>query len=149
MKQAQDFSLPDQNGKTHKLSDYRGKWVILYFYPQDQTPGCTEEACSFRDSNESLLTRDAVVLGVSKDSVKSHADFIAEYHLPFTLLSDPEKKVITQYEAWDAHLPGMAGAIRKTYVINPQGMIVKEYPKVTPAEHATQILNDLITLQAA
>lgn len=146
MNQAQDFSLPDQNNKQHSLSEYKGKWVVLYFYPKDQTPGCTAEACSFRDSNEALLTRDAVVVGVSKDSVKSHAAFIADYNLPFTLLSDPDKKVIAMYGAWDQ---SAGQTIRKTFVINPQGAIVKEYPKVTPAEHATQILNDLVLLQKA
>lgn len=148
MKQAPDFSLPDQTGKERSLSDFRGKWVILYFYPKDQTPGCTTEACSFRDANETLLARDAVVVGVSKDSVQSHADFIAKYSLPFTLLSDPAKKVITAYDAWGSVL-GIGETVRKTYIINPKGMIVKEYPKVTPAEHATQILGDLARLQAA
>jgi len=146
MNQAQDFSLPDQHNKQHSLGDYKGKWVVLYFYPKDQTPGCTAEACSFRDINEALLGRDAVVIGVSKDSVKSHGDFIAAYKLPFTLLSDPEKKVIAMYGAWDQ---GAGETIRKTFIINPDGVIVKEYPKVTPAEHATQILNDLVVLQKA
>ncbi len=149
MKQAEDFSLPDQHGKNRSLSEFKGKWVVLYFYPQDQTPGCTAEACSFRDANEALLARDAVVLGVSKDSVKSHADFIKSYNLPFTLLADPDKKVIKMYEAWGTKMFGVEGTLRKTYIINPKGMIAKEYPRVTPAEHATQILNDLTTLQAA
>ena len=146
MKQAQDFSLPDQHGKKRTLEDYKGKWVVLYFYLEDHTPGCTKEACSFRDANEALLARDAVVLGISNDSVQSHADFIAGYKLPFTLLSDPERKAITAYDAWDH---SAARTIRKTFIIDPKGKIVKEYPNVTPAEHATQILNDLITLQAA
>lgn len=149
MKQAQDFSLPDIHGKNHSLSDYKGKWVILYFYPQDQTPGCTAEACSFRDANEALLARDAVVLGVSKDSVESHADFIKNYQLPFTLLSDPDKKVIKAYDAWGTKMFGVEGTLRKTFIINPDRMIAKEYPRVTPAEHATQILNDLAHLQKA
>jgi len=149
MKQAQDFSLPDQTGKTRSLSECKGKWVILYFYPKDQTPGCTVEACSFRDSNEALLAKDAVVIGVSADTVKSHADFIKAYKLPFTLLADPEKKVINAYGAWGKKMFGKEGILRQTFIINPQGEIVKKYGRVTPAEHATQILNDLATLQAA
>lgn len=147
MELAQQFTLPDQNGKTHSLSDYKGKWVVLYFYPKDETPGCTTEACSFRDSNESLLARDAVVVGISKDSVESHAKFVKKYNLPFTLLSDPEHKTIEAYGAWGPGFMGHIGTQRKTFIINPDGMIVKEYPKVTPAEHATQILNDLAHLQ--
>ncbi len=135
------------HGKEHSLSDYKGKWVILYFYPQDQTPGCTAEACSFRDANEALLARDAVVIGISKDSLESHADFIKNYKLPFTLLSDPDKKVIKAYDAWGTKAFGVEGTLRKTFIINPGGMIAKEYPRVTPAEHATQILNDLAHLQ--
>jgi len=149
MKHAQDFTLPDQTGKERSLSEFRGKWVILYFYPKDQTPGCTVEACSFRDSNEALLAKDAVVVGISADTVKSHADFISKYDLPFTLLADTDKKVINMYKAWGKKLFGQEGILRKTFIINPQGEIVKEYPRVTPAEHATQILNDLATLQAA
>ena len=149
MKQAQDFTLPDQNGKERSLSDYKGKWVILYFYPKDQTPGCTTEACSFRDANESLLAKDAVVIGISADTVASHADFIAKYNLPFTLLADTDKKVINAYHAWGKKVFGVEGILRKTFIIDPKGRIAKEYPRVTPAEHATQILNDLATLQAA
>ncbi|HVI69793.1 MAG TPA: peroxiredoxin [Magnetospirillaceae bacterium] len=147
MKQAQDFSLPDQTGKKRSLSEFKGKWVVLYFYPQDQTPGCTAEACSFRDVNEALLARDAVVIGISKDSVESHADFIKNYSLPFTLLADPDKKVIKMYEAWGPKMFGVEGTLRKTFIINPAGDIAREYPRVTPAEHATQILNDLAHLQ--
>lgn len=149
MKPASQFTLSDQNGKTHALSDYRGKWVVLYFYPKDDTPGCTTEACSFRDTNETLLARDAVVLGISKDSVESHAAFAKKYELPFTLLSNPDHKVIEAYGAWGPGFLGHVGTIRQTFIINPDGMIVKEYPKVTPAEHATQILNDLAHLQKA
>lgn len=149
MKQAPAFTLPDQTGTMRSLSDYAGKWVILYFYPKDQTPGCTTEACSFRDANETLLAKNAVVIGVSADSVQSHADFIAHYSLPFTLLADTDKQVITAYGAWGKKIFGHEGILRKTFIINPSGQIVKEYPRVTPAEHATQILNDLATLQAA
>lgn len=149
MKQAQNFTLKDQTGTERKLSDYRGKWVVLYFYPKDETPGCTTEACGFRDSHEALLANDAVVLGVSKDSVDSHAKFAANYNLPFTLLSDPEHKVIEAYGAWGKGFMGHIGTLRQTFIINPDGQIVKEYPKVTPAEHATQIIEDLKRLQAS
>lgn len=148
MKPAQNFTLPDQNGEMHALDDYKGKWVVLYFYPKDQTPGCTTEACGFRDSNEALLARDAVVVGISKDSIESHAEFAKKYTLPFTLLSDPEHKTIEAYGAWGQGFMGNMGTQRKTFIVSPDGMIVKEYPKVTPAEHATQILNDLALLQA-
>jgi peroxiredoxin Q/BCP len=147
MKQSQDFTLPDQTGKPRSLSEFKGKWVVLYFYPKDLSPGCTVEACSFRDANESLLTRDAVVIGVSKDTVASHAKFVAAYKLPFILLADPDKKVITAYGAWGKKIFGTEGTLRKTFIISPEGKIVKEYARVTPAEHATQILNDLAVLQ--
>jgi peroxiredoxin Q/BCP len=143
MEKAQDFTLKDQHKKNRSLSEWRGKWVVLYFYPKDGTVGCTEEACSFRDANESLLARDAVVVGVSKDSPESHAKFIAHYNLPFTLLSDPDGTVIKQYDSWTPIF-----AKRQTFIISPEGYIAKEYPKVTPAEHATQILKDLAILQS-
>ena len=146
---APDFTLPDQDGKERSLSDFKGKWVVLYFYPKDQTPGCTEEACSFRDANEALLTKDAVVLGVSADTVQSHADFIKAYKLPFLLLADPDKKVIEAYGSWGKKMFGIEGILRQTFIISPDGVIAKKYGRVTPAEHATQILNDLATLQSA
>lgn len=141
---AYDFNLPDQTGTLRRLSDWNGKWVVLYFYPKDETSGCTAEACAFRDQNEKILAHDAVVVGISKDSPESHAMFIAHHDLPFTLLSDPDSKVIKEY---DAYSPLMTK--RKTFIINPEGEIVKEYQKVTPAEHATQIIADLDALQAA
>lgn len=138
-----DFKLKDQSGVSRSLADYRGKWLVLYFYPKDETSGCTAEACSFRDANETLLARDAVVVGISKDSPQSHADFMAHYKLPFTLLSDPSGEAMRQYGTWTPIY-----SKRQTYIIDPEGNIVKEYPKVTPAEHATQILNDLAVLQS-
>ena len=147
METAQDFTLPDQTGAAHSLSDYKGKWVVLYFYPKDETPGCTLEACSFRDASEGLLAKGAVVLGVSADSVESHAAFIKAHKLPFTLLSDPDKKVITTYGCWGKKMFGVEGILRRTFIINPEGMIVKKYGRVTPAEHATQIIKDLEVLQ--
>ncbi|HSE29342.1 MAG TPA: peroxiredoxin [Candidatus Saccharimonadales bacterium] len=148
MKQAPNFSLKDQNGNVKTLTDFAGKWVVLYFYPKDQTPGCTAEACSFRDANESLIAKDAVVIGISKDSVESHANFIKNYKLPFTLLSDPAKSTIKAYGAWGKGFLGHVGTLRKTFIINPDGQIVHEFPKVTPATHASEILYTLEVLQA-
>jgi thioredoxin-dependent peroxiredoxin len=138
MKQAPHFTLTDQTGTARNLNDYAGKWVVLYFYPKDETSGCITEACSFRDSHEALLAKDAVVIGVSKDSPKSHAKFAAHYNLPFILLSDPHGEAMKPYGAW---LPLLAR--RMTFIINPEGKITREYPDVTPAEHGTQILADL------
>lgn len=144
---APNFSLQDQNGDAKTLADFAGKWIVLYFYPKDQTPGCTTEACSFRDANESLLAKIAVVIGISKDSVESHAKFIKDYKLPFTLLSDPEKTTIQAYGAWGKGFMGHVGTLRKTFIISPAGQIAHEFPKVTPATHATEILYTLEVLQ--
>jgi peroxiredoxin Q/BCP len=130
---APDFFAADQNGKIHQLGDYFGQWVLLYFYPKDNTPGCTLEACAMRDSYAEFEKIYAVVLGVSKDSVSSHTGFSAKYSLPFPLLSDPEKKIITAYQANG----------RVSYLIDPKGKIAKAYDKVKPAEHAAQVLSDL------
>ncbi|HKX72531.1 MAG TPA: peroxiredoxin [Candidatus Saccharimonadales bacterium] len=143
-----DFTLKDHAGTDRSLHDWRGKWVVLYFYPKDDTPGCTSEACSFRDANEALLAQDAVVVGISKDSVESHAAFRQQHALPFTLLSDPTHETIEQYGAWGPGFMGHIGTKRQTFIIDPQGKIVKEYLKVTPAQHATHILNDLAVLQS-
>lgn len=131
------FHLPDENGMYHKLSDYRGKWVILYFYPKDDTPGCTKEACNFRDSMQALNNLDVVILGVSKDSVASHKKFSEKYHLNFPLLSDESMETIKAYH----------GTSRTTYIINPQGNIEKIYENVNPLVHAGEILKDLQLLQ--
>ncbi len=135
------FAAPDQDGKTHNLSDYAGKWVLLYFYPKDFTSGCTTEACTLRDNYEGFKKIDAVVLGVSTDSVESHAGFSKEHELPFTLLSDPEKKIVAAYEASGAWTK------RISYLIDPAGKIAKTYDSVKPAEHATQVLADLAELK--
>jgi peroxiredoxin Q/BCP len=147
-----DFILPDQDGQMHTLSDYQGKWVILYFYPKDDTTGCTKEACSFRDNLSSLASKNVVVLGVSADSPKSHREFIKKYNLNFLLLSDESKEVIKQYNAWGKKIvygKEIIGILRKTYLINPEGQIVKFYEKVNPDnhEHTNEIMNDLSTLQ--
>ncbi len=137
---APEFEAPDQNGKTHKLSDYAGKWVLLYFYPKDDTPGCTTEACTIRDSFADFGKSDLTVLGVSGDSVESHGKFSTKYGLPFTILADPEKKLIKAY--------GADGLFRRiSYLIAPDGTIAKDYPKVKPAEHAAEVLEDLISLK--
>jgi thioredoxin-dependent peroxiredoxin len=147
MNTAKDFTLADQTGTLRSLHDFTGKWVVLYFYPRDETPGCTLEACAFRDANETLLAKDAVVIGISADSVESHAQFIKNYSLPFLLLADPDKKVITDYGCWGKKMFGREGILRRTFIIDPHGKIVKKYGRVTPAEHATQIIKDLEVLQ--
>lgn len=149
---SQDFTLPDQNGKVHKLSDFRGKWVVLYFYPKDDTTGCTKEACSFRDNLSSLASKNVVVLGVSADSPESHKDFIEKYRLNFLLLSDQTKEVIKQYNAWGkktVYGKELIGILRKTYLIDPEGEIAKIYEKVNPDNHAhtNEIIADLEVFQ--
>jgi peroxiredoxin Q/BCP len=140
MKAATSFELPDQDGKIHKLQYYHGKWVVLYFYPKDDTPGCTTEACNFRDITQTLEMHNAVVLGVSKDSVASHKKFAEKYNLNFPLLSDESGETVKAYGAW-----GLLGIKRTTVLINPQGEIVKEYPGVDPTKHAAEIIADLQT----
>ncbi|MEK7177385.1 MAG: thioredoxin-dependent thiol peroxidase [Patescibacteria group bacterium] len=140
-----DFSLPDQNGEVHRLSDYRGQFVVLYFYPKDDTPGCTVEACSFRDNQEIFKKNGIAVLGVSKDTVLSHKKFAQKHNLRFTIFSDVEKKVIKEYKAWgEKKFMGKTfeGVLRKTYLIDKDGDIVKIYDKVNPLIHADEILKD-------
>lgn len=140
---APDFTLPDQNGDMHSLKDYAGKWLVLYFYPEDDTSGCTTEACNFRDAREIIAELGgAEVVGVSRDNVESHKAFADKYHLNFTLLSDTSHEVIKAYDSWGALM-----ANRNTFIINPAGEIVKEYKGVEPNEHVTHILNDLKELQ--
>ncbi len=146
---APNFTLPDQNNALHSPDDYEGKWLVLYFYPKDDTPGCTTEACSFRDIYRELESRGVAVVGVSKDTVKSHAKFAEKYDLNFPLLSDLNHQVIDTYGAWGLKKfmgREFEGIIRKTLIINPAGEIVKEYPKVTPKDHADEILRDLASL---
>lgn len=143
---APDFELMDQTGKKHRLGDYAGKWVVLYFYPKDDTPGCTKEACAFRDSYVDLKKQGVVVLGVSKDTVTSHDKFAKKYALPFPLLADEEKHVIKAYEAWGVKKfmgREFEGTLRVSYLIDPMGKIHKAYAKVKPATHAQKILADL------
>lgn len=145
-----DFSLPDQNGQIHRLSKYKGSWVVLYFYPKDNTPGCIKEACSFRDGIEELKKINVIVLGVSGDGISSHKKFADKYNLNFPLLADEKKDVIKKYQAWAGKkiLGREVGIIlRKTYLINPKGEVVKKYEKVKPEIHAQQIIDDIKKLQ--
>ena len=143
------FSLEGNDGKKHSLEDYRGKTVVLYFYPRDDTPGCTKEACGFRDLGSSLKKSGAVVLGVSKDSVESHNKFAAKYKLPFTLLSDPKTEVMKKYGAFGKKLmygKTVEGTIRSTVIIGPKGEVVKHWPTVKKAEaHPEEVLSFLKT----
>ncbi|OQW96574.1 MAG: peroxiredoxin [Verrucomicrobia bacterium A1] len=137
------FSLKGSDGKTHALKDYAGQTVILYFYPKDNTPGCTKEACGFRDLHSSLRNKDAVVLGVSKDSLESHDHFIADFKLPFVLLSDPDASVMKAYGAWGEKLvygKPVTGTIRSTVIIGPDGQVLKQWAPVKNAEeHPAQV----------
>lgn len=141
---APTFSLPDQDGNIHSLSDYKGKWVLLYFYPKDDTPGCTKEACGFRDMSAEYKKNDIIVLGVSKDSVASHKKFAEKYHLNFPLLSDESKKVHEAYGAWGLKkMMGREymGTMRNSYLIDPAGKLAKEFKGVDPLKHPQQVLD--------
>ncbi len=143
---APDFSLSDQNGTQHSLSSYRGKWVLIYFYPKDDTPGCTKQACVLRDALPSFEKLDAVILGISADTEKSHKKFEEKYSLPFTLLSDPEKVAVNAYGVWaPKKFMGreFLGILRTSFLIDPEGTIVKVYENVKPALHAEEVLKDL------
>ncbi len=143
---APSFKAPDQEGVVHSLKDYAGKWVILYFYPKDDTPGCTKEACSFRDGFAKFKRAGIEVIGVSVDSVKKHAKFVEKYSLPFTLLSDEDKKIVEAYGVWgEKKFMGRTymGTNRVSYLINPEGKISKVYAKVKPEEHADEVLADV------
>jgi len=151
-KAAPAVSLQDQDGKTHSLVQYKGKWVLLYFYPKDDTPGCTKEACGFRDNLPRFKKDKIVVLGVSADSVASHKKFAGKYGLPFTLLADPDKSVIKTYGVWgQKKFMGREymGIRRMSFLINPAGKIAKIYPKVKPAEHPTEVLADISALSGS
>ncbi len=143
---APDFELPDQDGKRHRLADYAGKTVVLYFYPKDDTPGCTKEACSFRDNHDEIQEAGAVVLGVSADSEASHRKFADKYELPFPLLSDDGAKVASTYGAWgEKTLYGkkVIGMTRSTFVIGPDGRLTKVWKQVKAEGHAEQVLKVL------
>lgn len=152
LSKAPNFRLPDQNGVMHSLEDYSGKWLVLYFYPKDNTSGCTAEACSFRDARQDVADlNNTEIVGVSTDSVDSHKNFSDTYHLNFTLLSDPEHEVIAAYESWKLRtIAGrqFLGTERNTFIISPEGKIVKKYEGVDPQQHAAQLIQDLRNLQA-
>lgn len=146
---APDFELPDETGSLHKLSDYQGQPVVLYFYPKDDTPGCTKEACNFRDDYSAYQTAGVTILGVSPDSPASHAKFKAKYDLPFSLLADEDHHVADLYEAWGPKKfmgRSYEGVLRTTYLIGPDGTIQQVFEKVRPAEHSEEILAALATL---
>lgn len=145
------FSLPDGDGTIHRLSDYRGRWVLLYFYPRDRTPGCTIEACTLRDEWKAFKKTQTVVLGVSADSVASHKRFSEKLQLPFSLLADENKAVIQAYDAWGKKKflgRTFLGIRRQSFLIDPSGRIAKRYDSVKPATHAREVLADLATAQA-
>lgn len=143
---APEFSLPDQNGKMHTLAEYKGQKVILYFYPKDNTPGCTKQACGFGELYPQFQEKGAVVIGVSKDSVASHKKFEEKYGLPFTLLSDPELSCIKAYDVWQEkknYGKVSMGVVRTTYLIDEKGIIVKAFGKVKAADNPAQMLGEL------
>lgn len=143
---APDFSLPDQNGELHTLSEYAGKKLVLYFYPKDNTPGCTKQACGFGELLPLFSEKGAVVVGVSKDSVASHKKFEVKFNLPFTLLSDPELQAIQAYDVWqEKKLYGKVsmGVVRTTYLIDEQGVIIKAMTKVKAADNPKEMLESL------
>ena len=145
---APDFALPDQNGKLRQLNEWRGKWVVLYFYPRDDTPGCTEEACTFRDDLQALSALDAQVVGISVDSSASHKEFAEKYHLPFPLLADAKAEVATNYGALSDWVV-MKMAKRYTFLISPSGRIAKAYLSVDTSRHSAEIVSDLKKLKQA
>ena len=145
-KRAPDFRLWDQEKNEHSLSDYLGKWVLIYFYPKDDTPGCTVEAKGIRDLHGEFERLNTVILGISKDTAPSHRRFIEKYDLPFTLLSDQQKQVIEMYGALGLKKfmgKEYMGVLRNSYLINPEGMIAKIYEGVTPEVHAEEVIKDI------
>lgn len=145
---APEFTLNDPNGASHSLKDYKGRWVVLYFYPADDTPGCTAQACSLRDSRDTLADMGAEIIGISRDEPSSHEKFKLKYSLNFTLLTDADKKVMNLYGAWGKKMFGHEGVLRKTFIINPEGMVVKVYGRANPIGHGEKVVEDLKALQA-
>ena len=146
---APDFSLPDQNGVIHTLEEYRGKKLILYFYPKDNTSGCTKQACGFAERYPLFLEKGAVVVGVSKDSVKSHKNFEEKYSLPFTILSDPQLSAITAYDVWKEkknYGKTYMGIVRTTYLIDEEGIIIRANDKVKAADDPEKMLSEISSL---
>lgn len=146
---APDFTLPNHDGNDVSLADFAGQWLVLYFYPKDNTPGCTTEACSFRDARDDLIELGAHVVGVSMDDADAHEKFKAKFNLNFDLLSDTDAKVIKEYGAWGGKMFGREGILRKTFIINPEGQVVKVYGRVTPVGHGEQVVGELKKLQGS
>lgn len=147
---APGFNLPDQGGKMHSLSGYKGDWLLLYFYPKDDTSGCTMQACGVRDNIPQFEKLDCAVVGVSADSVRSHGKFVEKYDLNFTLLADESKETLEKYGVWrEKSMYGKKymGIVRTSFLINPAGKIVRIYEKVKPATHADLVLADLLAIQ--
>jgi len=143
---APDFELPDQDGKTHKLSDARGSWTLIYFYPKDDTTGCTKQACGIRDTFPEFQKLHITVFGISVDSVKSHDKFRQKYDLPFTLLADEEKKVVNEYGVWGKKKfmgKEYDGTFRTSFLIDPEGKIAQIFENVNPETHASDVLGFL------
>jgi thioredoxin-dependent peroxiredoxin len=144
------FSVPDQHGQVVTLKELLGKWILLCFYPKDDTPTCTKEVCAFRDTYSQLEAQNCVVFGINADTVETHAAFATKHHLPFLLLADPTKAMLTAYEAWQPkQFLGLPGVARISYLIDPAGQIVKSYTVTDALTHAEDVLQDLHTLQRA
>lgn len=149
--EAPDFSAPASTGQTLTLSDYRGKWVVLYFYPKDNTPGCSRQACSFRDSNRKIQSLRAVVVGCSPDDLKSHDKFITKFDLPYVLISDPEHEVAEKYGVWvgkNMYGKKVMGIERSTFLINPDGVVTHVWKKVKVEHHADEVIDELTMMQS-
>jgi peroxiredoxin Q/BCP len=142
------FKLQDQDGKWHSLADYKGKWVAIYFYPKDDTPGCTTQACSFRDNIFAFNKEGAVILGISVDDVESHKKFAEKHGLPFTLLADADKAVSKNYGVLKTYMGVMEMARRDTFIVDPQGRIAKHYESVDPEGHSKVVLDDIKAMKA-
>lgn len=149
-KKAPAFSLKGSDGKVHTLNDYKGKHLVIYFYPKDNTPGCTKESCGFRDLNNAFSDHQTVVLGVSKDSLESHDKFIADFNLPFVLLSDPDTSMMAQYGAWGEKVlygKKSIGCIRSTVIIDPEGTVIKQWKRVpNAAKHPDKVFEFIQSL---
>ena len=149
---APDFSLPDERGTTHRLSDQRGRWTVVYFYPKDDTPGCTTEACQFRDAETVIAERGADVWGISPDGARSHARFREKFGLPFTLLSDVDHTVAERYGAWQlkqSYGRESWGIQRSTFLVDPEGRVARAWPKVKADGHAAEVLHALEEARSA
>lgn len=148
---APDFTLKDQDGRERTLSEYKGEWVLVYFYPRDNTPGCTKEACTLRDEYEDFRRLTITIFGISGDSVESHAKFAKKHDLPFPLLADTEKEVMKAYGSFGKKKfmgREYEGIFRNSYLIDPEGKLRKIYEKVKPAEHAKEVIKDVQTMSA-